>query len=123
MTEAQERKETRIALPWPPSTNNLFVNKGRRRFVSQEYAAWRREAGWTLQAQRPPKFLGQVEIGIELCAPHRRRYDLDNRVKATLDLLTEHRVIRDDSDPWVRAVSVRRVENAAPCVVTVRAVP
>lgn len=116
-------QETRIALPWPPSTNALFTNvRGRGRVTSKEYADWKREAGWTLQAQRPPKFPGRVEITIELCPPHSRRFDLDNRTKSTLDLLTAHQVIRDDHDGFVRAVNVKRVDNAAPCVVTVRAV-
>lgn len=115
--------ECRIALPWPPSTNALFVAVGGKRVKSKEYVAWRREAGWTLQAQRPPKFKGPVEITIELCPPHSRRFDLDNRSKSTLDLLTEHQVIRDDHDGFVRAVNIKRVENAAPCVVTVKAVP
>lgn len=113
--------EARIALPWPPSTNNLFATAGGRRHISKEYADWRREAGWTLQAQRPHKFKGPVEIAIELCAPTNRRFDLDNRMKATLDLLTTHQVITDDNSEIVRGVSVKRVDNAAPCVVTVRA--
>lgn len=114
--------ETRIALPWPPSTNALFVGVGSRRVRTKEYNDWRREAGWTLQAQRPPKFDGPVEITIELCPPHSRRFDLDNRAKSTLDLLTTHQVIRDDHDGFVRAINIKRVDNAAPCVVTVRAV-
>lgn len=114
--------EVRIALPWPPSTNALYVASGGRRFKSKEYNAWCREAGWTLLAQRPPKFKGPVEITIELCPPHSRRFDLDNRTKSTLDLLTTHQVISDDNDTVVRSVSVKRVSDAAPCVVTVRAV-
>lgn len=117
-------EEIRIALPWPPSTNALFLNvRGKGRVATKEYTSWKREAGWTLQAQRPPKFHGPVEITIELCPPHSQRFDLDNRSKCTLDLLTSHQVIRDDHDGFVRAVNIRRVDNAAPCVVTVRAVP
>src|SRR6185503_19746699 len=118
------RGEARIALPWPPSTNGLFVNaRGGRggRFTSKEYAAWQKEAGWTLQAQRPPKFRGPVVVAIELCPPHARRFDLDNRNKAVLDLLVTHQVLPDDHDGFVREVNVRRVQTGAPCTVIVRA--
>lgn len=114
--------ETRIALPWPPSTNNLFVTVAghKKRVTSPDYAKWQREAGWTLQAQRPPKFTVPVTIGIELCPTHNRRFDLDNRNKAVLDLLVTHGVIADDNSNLVREVSVKRVDNAAPCTVIVR---
>lgn len=117
------QESARIALPWPPSTNALYLNvKGRGRVPTKEYLAWKQEAGWTLAAQRPPKFTRPVTITIELCPPHGRRFDLDNRAKATLDLLTLHLVIPDDHDGFVREINVKRVENAAPCVVEVRAV-
>jgi crossover junction endodeoxyribonuclease RusA len=113
----------RIALPWPPSTNNLFATAGGRRVTSKDYALWKREAGWTLLAQRPKKHHGMVTISVELCKPHSRRFDLDNRLKPVLDLLVEHGVIKDDSDQYVQEVNVKSVDNAAPCVVTVRAFP
>ena len=124
MSPHKEGRETvRIALPWPPSTNNLYFNcGGRGRVPTKEYVAWKREAGWTLAAQRPPKFTRPVTITIELCPPHSRRFDLDNRVKATLDLLTLHLVIPDDNAGFVREVTVKRVDNAAPCVVEVRSI-
>lgn len=120
-TAGQERGETRIALPWPPSTNALFRNvPGHGRVATKEYKAWLTEAGWTLNAQHPPKFAGAVTVGIELCPPHGRAFDVDNRAKSCLDLLVKHRIIRDDNDSVVRSVSVSRVDNAAPCTVIVR---
>lgn len=118
--ELHRQHEVRLSLPWPPSANNLFVNLGKRRVPSRDYAAWRKEAGWTLQAQRPPKFRGPVAIGIELHAPHARRYDLDNKSKALLDLLVIHEVIPDDNSDRVRELTVKRVDVGAPCTVIVR---
>ena len=111
----------RLALPWPPSTNALFFNvRGKGRVRSENYRKWAKEAGWTLNAQRPPKFKGPVTIGIELCPPSSRRFDLDNKNKALLDLLVTHRVIEDDNDSIVREVSVKRLDSGAPCTVVVR---
>lgn len=122
MVEAKS-DELRLSLPWPPSTNHLFINAGGKRVTSKDYAAWQREAGWTLQAQRPGKFRGPVTIDIELCPPPKaRRFDLDNRSKALLDLLVKHEVIADDNADLVREVSIKRVETGAPCTVVVRSV-
>jgi crossover junction endodeoxyribonuclease RusA len=100
----------------------LYLNvRGRGRVPTREYEAWKREAGWTLQAQRPPKFKGRVAISVELCPPHNRRFDLDNRNKCLLDLLVRHGVIPDDNSDIVAEVSVKRVNEGAPCTVVVRA--
>lgn len=113
--------EARIALPWPPSTNNLFVNVPRRgRVASGEYARWRHEAGWLIQSQHPTKFDGSVTITVELCSPNHQSFDPDNRLKAPIDLLTAHGVIVDDSNRYVRSVSAVVVHDAAPCTVIVR---
>lgn len=116
--------ECRIVLNWPPSANNLFATAAgsRKRFRTKEYEDWRREAGWTLQAQRPPKFNKPVTVTIELCPPHARRFDLDNRAKCLLDLLVTHQVVKDDNSDFIRSVTVTRVDNAAPCTVTIRGV-
>jgi crossover junction endodeoxyribonuclease RusA len=114
--------EVRISLSWPPSTNNLFVNKvgGGGRIASQEYRRWRDVAGWELQAQRPVKFKGPVSVTVELCSPN-GSYDPDNRLKAPLDLLVTHGVIKDDTDATIREVTARPVHDAAACTIIVRA--
>lgn len=118
---AQRALETRISLPWPPSTNGLFVNVPRRgRVPSKEYAAWRAEAGWILKSQRPPKFQGPVTITVELCSPHKVPFDPDNRLKAPIDLIRAYGIIVDDSNQYVRGASAVVVHGAAPCTVIVR---
>lgn len=118
---ARRDGEVRLALPWPPSVNMLYANvRGKGRVATKEYDVWKREAGWTLQAQRPPKYRVPVSIVVELCPPHNRRFDLDNKNKCILDLLVRHDVIADDHSGLVRSVTVQRVENAAPCTVIVR---
>jgi crossover junction endodeoxyribonuclease RusA len=83
-------------LPFPVSTNNLFAGKGRR-FPSKRYKAWREEAAWALASQRPlPSFSEPVEVTLSIGRPDRRTRDLDNLLKAPLDLLVEFGVLADD---------------------------
>jgi crossover junction endodeoxyribonuclease RusA len=84
-----------VLLPMPPSTNNLFINIPKRgRVPSSQYKAWKNAAGLTLNIQRPEKFTGAVDVRVGI--PKRTRGDIDNRVKALLDLLVAHGVIEDD---------------------------
>lgn len=115
--------EVRIVLPWPPSLNNMFLNvKGRGRVRSENYRKWAQDAGWLLLSQHPYKFKDPVRVRVELNPPNARAFDLDNRNKALLDLLVEHGVIVDDSNRYVRAVSVEMVSTGAPCTVIVEAI-
>lgn len=115
--------EVRIVLPWPPSLNNMFLNvRGKGRVRSENYRKWLTEAGWLLKSQKPRRFHEPVRIRVELNPPNARAFDLDNRNKALLDLLVEHGVIIDDSNRWVRGVSVDQVPSGAPCTVIVEAV-
>lgn len=94
-----------IALPKPPSTNNLFVNVPRRgRVISNEYDAWREAAGWDLVSARPGKIKGQVSV--EIAVEDKGNRDLDNCSKAILDLLVTHGVIEGDSRKYVRNINL-----------------
>lgn len=111
-----------VHLPWPPSTNNLYVNAGRKRIRSPGYRKWQDEAGWMLKAAKPGSFTEPVSITLDLCPPDNRRTDADNRTKAVLDLLVAHGVIPDDSRGFVRSITARFVERAVhSCSVTIEA--
>jgi Holliday junction resolvase RusA-like endonuclease len=99
-----------IALPLPPTTNNLFATDraSRRRFRTAEYLAWVKEAGYRLNAQRPPLMPGKVILLIEVEEPKTaRRQDVANREKAVTDLLVSHRVIQGDDQRYVRELTMR----------------
>lgn len=85
-----------LTLPAPPSVNASYVNvAGKGRVRSKLYDDWRGHAGWRLKAQKPRHVAGPVVvmIGIERS---NQLADIDNRIKASLDLLVEHQVIKDD---------------------------
>lgn len=86
-----------LNLPFPPSANNLFVNKaGRGRIRSDRYRAWCTAAGWELQAQRHEMVPGPYELELTFEKKDARRRDIGNLEKGVSDLLVEHRVVEDD---------------------------
>lgn len=85
-----------IVLPFPPSTNNLFINVGKRRIRSPRYDGWRSEAIAAIWQQRPAKVAGPFRLTLTFDRPDNRARDLDNLAKAPLDALVHTGVIEGD---------------------------
>lgn len=99
---------TVITLPFPPSTNNMFINGSKGRFRSQKYDEWIKEAGWELARQRPPKVAGPVVLFFHFQdGRDKRKRDITNLIKAPEDLLVKHGIIEADDNSIVRAVEAR----------------
>ena len=94
-----------LSLPFPVSTNRLWRGTGRRVRLSDEYKAWKEEAGWFIQQQKigagtPVK--GNFTYHIVLAESERKAKngaarDGDNFLKAPLDLLQAHGLIENDN--------------------------
>lgn len=96
-----------ISTPFPPSTNNLFINVAKGRIPSARYADWRQEAGWSLKAQRPTAIKGPVVLRYQFQeGQDKRKRDIGNLEKAPTDLLVEHGVIEADDNTIVRGISM-----------------
>lgn len=96
------RMDVVIVLPWPPSVNRYYrsLSKGKlagRVLVSQEGRAYRQEVAVILDRRRLPMIRDRMRISIEAFPPDRRRRDLDNLLKASLDALVFGGAIEDDS--------------------------
>lgn len=91
-----------LRIPAPPSANNLFTNVetgrsyGRSRVKSLKYRDWLREAGWEVKRQAPP-FFDKPGVRVLIEIDFSRQRDLDNGIKALLDLLVYVHVLADDS--------------------------
>lgn len=87
---------TIFTIPFPPSVNHMFFNvPGKGRVKSNAYRVWRSAAGWDIKAAKPEKFNGPVEVLITL-ERKTMRGDIDNRIKAILDVLVDMDVLVDD---------------------------
>lgn len=109
----------RYELPYPPTTNHLFITAGKRRVRSVTYKDWFDRAAWEIARQRRKRIKGPVSISIALVRPDKRRRDLSNAgLKAIEDLLVEMGCIEDDS--LVQRISLQWVPDGPECVVLVQ---
>lgn len=112
-----------IDLPLPPSVNALYRNvPGRGRVKTGVYKTWRAAAVGYAWRQEPvggfPRFERDFEIVI--LVPANMQGDVDNRAKASLDVLKDWLIIPDDRHAV--AVTIRRCLGIAPgeCRVAVK---
>lgn len=98
-----------LLLPLPPSVNGLFVNsrRGKGRFLSPAYKAWKWEAFAALASQKTigfPRVSGPFHFRLTL--PRAMRGDVDNRIKAILDFCVAQKITPDDA--LAQSVSAER---------------
>ncbi len=89
---------TTFTIPFPPTVNHMIRTFGKQRFMSAEYRAFTGMISVIVKRERVPNFGEQrLAIAIELCAPNKRKFDIDNRAKPTIDALMKAGVMDDDS--------------------------
>lgn len=87
-----------ITLPWPPSVNTYWRNFDGRMIISARGREYRETVGDQMTLQKMVKrYTGALRVEIEAFRPDKRRRDLDNLLKATLDGLAHAGVYEDDS--------------------------
>ena len=101
----------KLTLPFPPTVNHYYRNVNGRTLMSKEGRMYRGLAIRSCQWQRTPVISPDVRLAvqIDLYPSNRRRWDIDNRVKACLDALQHAGVIPDDEQ-----VDVLIVKRHAP---------
>jgi Holliday junction resolvase RusA-like endonuclease len=109
-------------IPLPPSVNRTRKVHWRGH---RQHEAWRKAAGWHLQAngqfKAAPRRLERYELTITLDRQQCRQ-DPDNPIKAAIDLLRALEIITDDSPKFAERIVVQW--GAAPdgCRLQLRAV-
>ena len=86
-----------VCIPMPPSVNRIW-RKGRHgMYRSSPYMAWRQAAAEAVSGVWSGNpYAGSVSVELRVYGASRRRYDLDNRAKAVLDLFESVGVLEDD---------------------------
>lgn len=111
---------TALILPFPPSLNGLFIDGRKRRAISKAYENWLVLAGAAVLQQRPKPVAGPFRLHVVLERPDRRARDLDNYLKAPLDLLVKTGVIEDDSRAQALTVEWSPAEPKKPGALRLR---
>jgi crossover junction endodeoxyribonuclease RusA len=82
---------------WPPSTNTYYRNVGGRMVMSARGRRFLADGKHAIRQHIPSKPLpGRLGVKVTLYPPDRRRRDVDNHLKAVLDLLTKAGIWKDD---------------------------
>jgi Holliday junction resolvase RusA-like endonuclease len=89
-------------LPYPPSTNRLWRYSAQgRAYLTPEAKAWKEAAAWAIKAAIMKGFspsVGKFQLHIEAGRPDKRRRDIDNLFKITLDAVQLSGAVDNDSE-------------------------
>lgn len=87
-----------LTLPWPPSVNTYWRTFNGRMIISAKGREYREEVCSQIMLHKKAcHYAGKLRVVIEAWRPDKRRRDLDNLLKATLDGLAHAGVYEDDS--------------------------
>ena len=86
----------------PPTTNHIYrTSRGSFRYKTAETRLWQEQTIAIIKkSYQQPTFTGRVVLHITITTHDKRRWDLDNRIKALQDCLAPAGVIKDDSQIW-----------------------
>lgn len=98
--------EVSVTLPYPPSANRMWrsVPGMAQPIKSREYRNWQAKADAAIPTLMRGMIRGAHSVVIDVDRPDRRKRDLDNLIKPTLDAIKDHPaksmkgVVRDDAD-------------------------
>lgn len=97
ISEISEASLEPMSLPWPPSANRYWRNVKGKTLVSKEAKDYKRVVKALSFTWKRKPILGRVEINISAYPPNKRRRDIDNLLKITIDSLKDCGIFKDDS--------------------------
>ena len=95
----------------PPSVNHMYRNGRGVRYKRPEVEEWQSSVAARMRKEwgkvRP--YTGEVEVRVLFTAGNKRKWDVDNRLKALLDCCEMGGVIKDDTQ--ISGIIAKRVEG------------
>jgi crossover junction endodeoxyribonuclease RusA len=85
-----------FTLPISPSINHYFARRGKFTYLPAEVKAYRQEVADIVASAGHPTLEGRLSVYMAVHMPSKRRSDLDNRCKGSLDALTHAGAWLDD---------------------------
>jgi len=88
----------KLTLPYPPSVNTYWRANGKRRFISKAGILFTQEVILIVKQSKAKSFEGKrLAISVVIHPRSKRKFDLDNTLKAILDALMKAGMYNDDS--------------------------
>lgn len=86
-----------LNLPFPPSVNTYYRRGAHATYMSKQGREYKKAVAEYISESNTPK-LGAARLSLEivLWPKDKRKYDIDNRIKALLDSLQDAGVFDDD---------------------------
>ena len=95
----------------PPSVNHMYRNGRGGRYKRPEVDGWQSDVARRMREEwgKLRLYTGEVEVRVLFTVNNRRRWDVDNRLKALLDCFEMGGVIKDDTQ--ISGIIAKRVEG------------
>src|SRR5437762_9311330 len=91
-------KKMTFSLPFPPSINNYYSRSYNGVYINKRGKDYTDLVLWTMRDKIGFSFGdSRISVKIDLYAPDKRRRDLDNILKCTLDVMQKLLIYKDDS--------------------------
>jgi crossover junction endodeoxyribonuclease RusA len=107
-----------LTLPYPPSVNHYWGQRGNRRFVGKKGVAFRQSVADAV-AVAGKKVFGRLQVVVALYPPDRRRRDIDNVQKSLNDALQHAGCFDDDEQIDVLTIERKEIIKGGKCVVVI----
>lgn len=112
----------KITLPYPPSANHYWhlasIKNSVRKFIGKKGKEFRSKVIETVGEVVPLE--SRLEVNIVVSPPDRRKRDLDNTLKPTLDALEAAKVFKDDSQIDLLKVSRGEIIKGGALHITIK---
>ena len=111
-----------LNLPLPPSINSYWGFSGHRRFINKAGIAFKEAvADYVAEYRVPSLGTARLEFHVTLYPKDKRRQDIDNRIKALWDALSDNGagVFCDDSQIDVLIVHRGEIKKGGGCLVMI----
>jgi crossover junction endodeoxyribonuclease RusA len=107
-----------LNLPLPPSVNSYWGFHGNRRFLTKDANEFKKAvADYVLEYRVPNLGKARIEMEVTIYFKDRRRQDIDNRIKALWDALTDAGVFEDDEQIDTLVIKRGEVRRGGGCLV------
>jgi crossover junction endodeoxyribonuclease RusA len=112
-------KPIQLVLPWPPSVNHYWLQRGTARFIGAKGKAFRQAVAEECAAQGVASLEGRLSVHVAMWPPDKRRRDIDNPMKALLDACEHAGCYADDSQIDELHIIRQEVHRGGRCVVMI----